>query len=80
MKYLMGKNTFFVSVYLWEQTKHVSTSADMCQQCQSAVAIKTYLSIYVSIAESWMLMWDSRADCIIHFRPPTLNISFMVNS
>lgn len=77
MNHLMGRKTTSLYQYTFENKQ--SMCLQKTQQHQSAVTIKTCLSIYVSIAESHMLMSDSRADWIIHFRPFIFSLSFMVN-
>lgn len=83
MNHLMGRKTTSLYQYTFENKQSMSAQVLTClqktQQHQSAVTIKTCLSIYVSIAESHMLMSDSRADWIIHFRPFIFSLSFMVN-
>ena len=53
---LDGKKILSLYQYTYENKQSMSAQVLTClqktQQCQSAVAIKTYLSIYVSIAES----------------------------
>lgn len=79
MNHLMRRKITSLYQYTFENKQSMLTCLQKTQKHQSAVTIKTCLSVYISIAESHMLMSDSRADCIIHFRPFILSLSFMVN-